>query len=110
MLLADVLARFENPSFAAETVLQIGDLNLLARMRERAEADGQSLGEFAQTAIRRFAAEATDEEWLTLLGALARSDDPGTVCLKRAFAHALGARPACPTHADRHEGHDELNI
>lgn len=85
MLLGDLLARFETPSFAEETVLAIGDLNLLARMRARAEAEGESLGEFAQGAVRRFAAEASDEDWVSLVGALARASDPGAVCLKAAF-------------------------
>ncbi|MGN6570090.1 MAG: hypothetical protein ACTHLO_01595 [Pseudolabrys sp.] len=92
MLLGDVLARFDTPSFAEETVLSIGDLNLLARMRAQAEADGESLGEFAQRAVRAFAAEASDENWVTLIGALARASDPGAVCLKFAFEHATAAR------------------
>jgi hypothetical protein len=87
MLLGDILARFDTQSFAEETVLALGDLNLLARMRAQAEAGGESLGEFAQNAVRRFAAEASDEDWVTLLGALARASDPGAVCLKAAFDH-----------------------
>lgn len=90
MLLGDVLARFDDESFAAETVLSLGDLPLLARLRAEAEANGESLGAFAQGALRRFAAEAGDEDWVTLLGALARADDPAGVCLKQAFMHALG--------------------
>jgi len=60
MLLGDVLARFDTPSFAEETVLALGDLNLLARLRTRAEAEGESLGEFARNAVQRFAAQASD--------------------------------------------------
>ena len=93
MLLSDVLARFDAPSFAEETVLSLCDLNLLARMRTEAETEGESLGEFARNAVRRFAAQASDEEWVTLIGALARTDDPGSVCLtfalKRAVAHEV---------------------
>ncbi|HXD44949.1 MAG TPA: hypothetical protein VN655_07415 [Pseudolabrys sp.] len=91
MLLGDVLARFDSPSFAEETVLALGDLNLLARMRAQAEADGESLGEFARNAVQRFAAHASDEDWVSLIGALARADDPGTVCLRHAFTHATRA-------------------
>ena len=64
MLLGDLLARFETPSFAG-------------------------LGAFAQDAMRRFAAGATNEEWVTLLGALARASDPGAVCLTFAFKQAV---------------------
>ena len=89
MLLGDLLARFETPSFAEETVLALGDLALLARMQAQADAEGQGLGAFAQDAMRRFAAGATDEEWVTLLGALARASDPGAVCLTFAFKQAV---------------------
>lgn len=87
MLLGDILARFDTPSFAEETVLSLGDLALIARMRARAEAAGESLGEFARGAVSRFAAEASDEDWVSLLGALARASDPAAVCLKAAFSH-----------------------
>jgi hypothetical protein len=91
MLLGDLIARFDTPSFAEETLLALGDLNLLARMQAQAESDGESLGEFAQGAVRRFAAEASDEDWVTLFGALARASDPGAVYLKAAFAFAARA-------------------
>jgi len=90
MLLGDIIARFDTPSFAEETVLALGDVTLLARMRAKADAEGESLGEFARAAVRRFAAHASDEEWLSLIGALARTDDPGTVCLTFAFKSAVG--------------------
>lgn len=91
MLLGDVLARFDTPSFAEETVLALGDLNMLARMRALAEEEGESLGEFARNAVQRFAAQASDEEWVTLIGALARTDDPGSVCLTFALMRAVAA-------------------
>ncbi len=92
MLLGDLLARFTDESIAAETVVGLGDLALLAGLREQAEASGLSLGAFAAGAMRRYAAEASDEEWVTLMGALGRAQDPGAVCLQRAFAHVLGHR------------------
>lgn len=87
MLLADLLDRFDDESFATESVLRLGDITLLARLREQAEENGLSVGEFAQAALRRYAAEAGDDEWVNLLGALARTQDPGGVCLQRAFAY-----------------------
>jgi hypothetical protein len=92
MLLGDVLSRFTADSVAEETILGIGDLALMARLRAQAEASGLPLGAYAATAVRRYAAEATDEEWITLMGALGRAQDPGAVCLQRAFAHVLQER------------------
>ena len=94
MLLGDVLARFDTPSFAEETVLALGDLNLLARLRTQAEAEGDSLDEFARNAVQRFAAEASDEEWVTMIGALARAEDPGSVCLRFALQKAVAPEAA----------------
>jgi hypothetical protein len=89
MLLADVLSQFKDESFATESILRLGDITLLAQLRAEAEANGQSLGEYAQGAMRRYAAEADDDEWVSLLGALAGTQDPGSVCLQRAFAYVL---------------------
>ena len=89
MLLGDLLARFEDETVASETILRLGDLSLVAALRERAEAEGESLGAYAAGTVRRFAAEASDETWISLMGALARAEDPGAVCLKRALAHGL---------------------
>jgi len=94
MLLGHLLARFDDDVFAEEAVLALGDLTLLARLRKQAEQSGQPLGDYARSAVRRFAAEANDEQWVTLLGALVRAEDPGSVCLKRALAHSLQAEPA----------------
>jgi hypothetical protein len=89
MLLGDLLARFGDETVAAETLLGIGDLPLLAALREQAEASELSLGAYAAVAVRRYASEASDEEWITLMGALGRADDPGATCLMRALAHVL---------------------
>ena len=89
MLLGDVLARFEDETWAVETIVGLGDLALIARLRDEAEAEGQTLGGFAASAVRRYADSASDEEWITLMGALGRAQDPGAVCMKRAFAYVL---------------------
>jgi hypothetical protein len=39
--------------------------------------------------VQRYPNEASNEEWVTLMGLLNRSPDPGTTCLKRALEHAL---------------------
>jgi hypothetical protein len=93
MLLGDMLARFDDEAVVTETILRLGDLSLVARMREQAEAYGEPLGDYAASAVRRFAAEASDERWATLIGALARAEDPGSVLLKHAIGYALDDAP-----------------
>jgi hypothetical protein len=92
MLLGDLLKRFTDESVAAEAVASIGDLALFVSVRDEAEARGLEVGTFAASAVRQYAAHASDEEWVTLLGALNSDSDPGTVCFKRALAHALAAK------------------
>ena len=91
MLLGDILSRLENDGEAAEVILSAGDLRLLAAMRERAEAEGLDLASYAKAAVQYYAAQASDEEWLTMMGQIGRASDPGLTCLKRAFEKAICA-------------------
>ncbi len=88
MLLGDLISRFDDETVAAETILRVGDLALIAAMRKEAEMSGLTLGTYAAAVVRQYTDSASDEEWTTLIGQMARADDPGAVCLKRAFAQA----------------------
>lgn len=96
MLLSDLIARLEEEEVAVETILAVGDVGLLARMRAAAEAAGLPLGALALGAVRRYADAAPPEDWATLMGAIGRAEDPAAACLARAFAFALGEGPARP--------------
>jgi hypothetical protein len=50
---------------------------------------GRGLASFVARAVQRYATAANDEEWMTLLGLLNRSADPGATCVRRALAYAL---------------------
>lgn len=88
MLLGDLISRFDDEAVAAETILRVGDLALIAAMRHDAETLGLTLGAYASATVRRYADTASDEEWTTLIGQMGRAEDPGAVCLRRAFAQA----------------------
>ena len=94
MVLGDLLVRFDDEAVVADALFSLGDLRLVAEMRTRAEAEVVGLPAFAARAVRHYA-EASDEEWISLIGELARSDNPGLTFLKRALDHALRA-PATP--------------
>lgn len=89
MLLGNLLARFDDETVASQTILRVGGLALMAALCERAAAEGETVGSYAAGVVRRFAAEASDETWITLMGAMARAEDPGAMCLKYALAHNL---------------------
>lgn len=90
MLLGDLIARFRDPTVAAETLLSLEDLSLTARVAQAAAAQDVPLGDYAASAVRAFVAQAGDEDWLTLLGRMARAENPGRVFLSHALAHGLG--------------------
>lgn len=92
MLLGELISRFTDETLATEAILSLGDLGLLTALRECANADGLELGTFAALAVRRYALEASNEEWVTLMGAMDRSKDPGLTCLKRALVYATRFR------------------
>jgi len=91
MLLGDLIARFTDEAVAEEAILSLGNLSLLAAARAQAHAEGLEPGAFAAAATLRFASEAPDEEWTTLIGALSRASDPGAVYLERALGYAIRA-------------------
>ena len=90
-MLGDILASLTDEATAAETILGTGDLTLLAAVRERAATEGVGLAACVTQTVQRYAAQATDEEWVTLMGMLNRSQDPAATCLRRAFEYAFCA-------------------
>jgi len=91
MMLGDLFSRLTDDGQATEIILEAGDLPMLAAMRARADAAGLDLATFAKASLQRYAIEASDEEWITLMGLIGRTNDPGRICLKRAFDNALRA-------------------
>ena len=90
MMLGDLVAHMADGAAVEETLLSLADLSLLAELRAQAEASGLELGAYAAAAATRYASEASEEEWVTLIGAMARTQDPGAIYLKRAFVYAIG--------------------
>jgi len=96
MLLGDLLARFDDETVAAEAVLALRDLPLVARLCAGAAADNVTLGTYTAAAVRRYAAQSSDDEWLSLMSAIGRAQDPGMVCLRRALAYMAVGIPIAP--------------
>lgn len=88
-MLGDILARLTDETTAIETILGTGDLPLLAAVQERAAAEGVDLATYVAEKVRGYTSQASDEEWVTVMGLLNRSQDPGGIILKRAFAYAM---------------------
>jgi hypothetical protein len=88
-MLGDLLSRLTDEATALEAIAGAGDLKLLSEAQELAAAEGLDLGSYVTQAVQRYAHEASNEEWTTLIGLLNRTQDPGAICIKRALEHAL---------------------
>ena len=89
MLLGQVLEKLHDEAFAAETLIALDDLPLLAEVENVGRRFGESAPLYAVGATRRFAALAADEDWLALMTTLARAPDPGAACLRQMLAWSL---------------------
>lgn len=95
MQLGDVIARFEDDAFVSETLFALDDLALTARITAAADEQNVSAGDFAAQAIGQFVNGASDGEWLTLIGLISRTDNPGQVFLRRVLSNALPRSQGC---------------
>ena len=89
MLLGQVLRQLGDETFAAETLVGLHDLPLMADLEATREKFGESAPDYAIGAVRRFSTYASDDDWLALMSALGRSDDPGATCLRAILAWSL---------------------
>ncbi len=103
MLLGDIIQHFEDEAVAMEALVSLGDLPLLARVEEAATAQGVAPGEFAASAVAIFSQTASDEDWVSLIGVMGRTQDPGEACLRAMISFAL--RPQGASHGCGHAHH-----
>ncbi len=103
MLLGDIISRLDDEAMAMQTLVGLGDLVLLARVETAASAEGLTPGGFAARAVNLFSSQASDEDWVSLIGVMGQTTDPGQACLRNRLHFAL--RPPKETvHACGH-GH-----
>ena len=100
MMLGDVLRRLNDDVEATEIILGVGDLRLVTAAQQRVKAEGLELAAYLRGTVQRYAAEASDEEWITLMSTIGRAADPGLACVKRALENALREENApAPAHS-----------
>ncbi len=89
MLLGKVLDRLGDETVAAETLVSMGDLPLMVEVETIGGKFGESVPVYAVGATRRFAAFASDDDWLALMTALEQAGNPGAACLRHMLAWSL---------------------
>jgi hypothetical protein len=81
MLLGAIMNKLKDETAAAETLLSLGDLVLVAHVEAARLPHEECVGEYVSGAAQRFARLASDEDWLRLMTALERSDRPAATSL-----------------------------
>jgi hypothetical protein len=89
MLLGQLLERLGDEAIAAEALIALADLPLVAEIENAGRPFGETADVYAAGAARRFATLASDEDWLSLMTALDRADDPGLACLRQMLVWSL---------------------
>ncbi len=99
MLLGDVIARLDDEAHAMQTLIGLGDLALVLRVEQAAAGEGLTPGGFTAQAVQMFSNQASDEDWVSLIGVMGQTTDPGQACLRKMVEFALrpstGASHAC---------------
>jgi hypothetical protein len=104
MLLGDLIRRLDDAAIVTRTLEALGDPALASRAAGAAATAGVDLGEFVSTAARRYLNQAPAEEWTTLMGAMDRASDPGSVLLRRSLTFVL-AEETCTVGSESPRQH-----
>lgn len=96
MLLGTLLKRLGNEADAAEALEALRDIVLLTEVQAMGERHDETPAEYVRGATRRFAADASSEDWLALMTAIGRSDDPARTTLDRMLRWSLKQDAAVP--------------
>lgn len=89
MQLGTMLARLEDEGTAGAALQALDDPALFARIEAMATTHHETPGEYVANASRRFASRAGDEDWLAIMNAIEKADDPGRAVLHKMLAWAL---------------------
>lgn len=89
MQLGTLLTQLENDSQAGAALQALGDIVLLARVEAMGAQYDEAPGEYVANGARRFAARASDEDWLAIMNAIERADDPGRAVLEKIVRWSL---------------------
>ncbi len=95
MQLGALLTRLSDETDAATALDALGDVVLLAQVQALGDEHDETPGEYVANASRRYAALASDEDWLALMTAIERAEDPGRAVIGKMLRWAI-ARDTAP--------------
>jgi hypothetical protein len=102
MTLGAILATLRDEDAADAALAAIGDIVLYAQVQACGAQHGESPGEYACGAVRRFSNLASSEDWLSLMTAIERSSDPARTTLEKMVRWSLlqDAKPVPSSDTD----------
>lgn len=89
MQLGALLNHLENEATAGAALHALGDIVLFARVEAMGAEHDEEPGVYVANGARRFAARASDEDWLGLMNAIERATDPGRAVLEKIVLWSL---------------------
>jgi hypothetical protein len=89
MTLGDLLGQLQDPAEIHQLLAEAGNVKLVAKLNEVAEARGCNPCDAALRAVDDFALHAEDEAWLKLVGLIQDADAPAATCLNEMIAWSL---------------------
>lgn len=92
--LGDLLSFSHSSSADLEAWLANADVTLAGRIRDQSVLRGESTAQFVRIAVADFTAEASEEDWASLMSAVRDAADPGAACLARMTAFRLALEVA----------------
>lgn len=99
MLLSTLMQGLRDETQAEAILLTLDDLVLKAGVEEMRAVHGETSGEYAAGSVHRFSQTASDEDWLSLIPAIQKSDDPARAALSFMLRWAVTADRAAITGA-----------
>ena len=84
-----LVARLDDPDVAAAVVSAIADPRLTARLELTATEAGVPVADVMATAVRSFLDTASDDQFVQLIGAMNRAEDPGMAAVGLILRAAL---------------------
>ena len=82
-MLGTLISRLSNEADASLALEALDDVVLFAEIAAMAKRFGESTSEYVSVSAARFAAMASDEDWLALMSAIERAADPAQAVLVR---------------------------
>lgn len=92
--LGDLLSFSRSSSADLEAWLANTDAALAERIRNQSVLRGEGAAQFVRIAVADFLAEASEEDWTSLMSAVRDAVDPGAACLAKMTAFRLALEVA----------------